>query len=70
MMIRKTKGLIGLFLVSTFWCYGYIDPGTGSYVVQILIAAFVALSVGIKVFWKNIKQFFGKLFTKNKKEMQ
>ena len=69
-MIRKIKVLIGLFLITTFWCYGYIDPGTGSYVVQILIAAFVALSVGIKVFWKNIKQFFEKLFSKNKKEAQ
>jgi len=69
-MIRKAKLLIVVFLISTFWCYGYIDPGTGSYMIQILIAAFVALSLGIKVFWKNIKQFFGRLFSKNKKEMQ
>ena len=64
-MIRKAKVLIVVFLISTSWCYGYIDPGTGSYMVQILIAAFVALSVGIKIFWKNIKQFFGRLFSKN-----
>ena len=70
MMIRKAKLLIVVFLISTFWCYGYIDPGTGSYMVQILIAAFVALSLGIKVFWKNIKQFFGRFFSRDKKETQ
>jgi hypothetical protein len=69
-MIRKTKLFIVVFLISTLWCFGYIDPGTGSYMVQILIAAFVALSLGIKIFWKNIKQFFGRLFSKNKKEAQ
>ena len=67
-MTKKIKALIILFLFSTFWCYGYIDPGTGSYVIQILIAAFVGISVGLRVFWKNIKEFFRKLFKKEKKE--
>jgi hypothetical protein len=44
--------------------YSYIDPGTGSYVFQILIAAFVAISFAIKVYWLKIKKFVGKLFAK------
>ena len=69
-MIKKTRVLILLFFISTFWCYGYIDPGTGSYLIQILIAVFVGASLGIKIFWKNIKFFFGKLFGKKDKEAQ
>lgn len=64
-MRKKAITLVILFLMTTFWCYGYIDPGTGSYVVQVLIAAFVGLSVGVKVFWKNIKDFFTKSGSKD-----
>jgi hypothetical protein len=48
--------------------YAYIDPGTGSYVIQILIAAFVSISFAVKIFWKRIKAFFLKLFKKDRHE--
>lgn len=35
----------------------YIDPGTGSYVLQIAIAFLVGLAFSIKVFWKRIVAF-------------
>lgn len=38
----------------------YIDPGTGSYVLQIAIAFLVGLAFSIKVFWKRIVAFFRK----------
>jgi len=41
---------------------GYIDPGTGSYVLQIAIAFLVGLAFSIKVFWKKIVAFLRKLF--------
>jgi len=44
--------------------YAYIDPGTGSYVFQIIIAAFVALSFMVKIYWLKIKGFIGRLFSK------
>jgi hypothetical protein len=66
-MIKRTKTSILLFLLTTFWCYGYIDPGTGSFLVQVIIALFVGASLGIKIFWKNIKNFVVKLFSKEKK---
>jgi hypothetical protein len=46
------------------YAYCYIDPGTGSYVFQIIVAAFVAISFAVKVFWHKIKGFFQKLFAK------
>jgi len=61
--------LVLLILCSLFFprlSFGYIDPGTGSYVIQLLIAAFVAISFGIKIFWKKIKIFLLKVFHKNK----
>jgi hypothetical protein len=54
----------------TAWEYGYIDPGTGSYVIQIIIAALVGASLGVKIFWRNIKGFFSKLFSKGSKSQE
>lgn len=41
---------------------GYIDPGTGSYMLQIAIAFLVGLAFSIKVFWKKIAAFLRKMF--------
>jgi len=40
----------------------YIDPGTGSLIIQVLIASFIGGLFLIKVFWRRIKTFFDKLF--------
>lgn len=59
----KMAGLAaGCGLLFPVFAYGYIDPGTGSYVFQIVIAAFVAFSFAVKVYWHKIKKFSGRLF--------
>jgi hypothetical protein len=42
----------------------YLDPGTGSYVFQVLVAAVIGGLFAIKMFWQRIKHFFGNLFSK------
>jgi len=42
----------------------YLDPGTGSYLFQILIAGLVGGLFALKLFWRQIKDFFQKLFGK------
>lgn len=49
------------------YAYSYIDPGTGSYIFQILVAAFVAVSFAVKIYWQKIKKFAGRLFAKKEK---
>lgn len=44
--------------------HAYIDPGTGSYILQLLFAAFIGISLGISLFWKKIKAFCAGLFRK------
>jgi len=44
---------------------GYIDPGTGSFIIQILIAGLCGGLLAIKLFWNNIKSVFSKLFHKD-----
>lgn len=40
----------------------YLDPGSGSYLIQILIAALLGSAFVIKGFWKQITGFFMRLF--------
>ena len=50
--------------------YAYLDAGTGSYMIQIIIAIAVGGAFGIKIFWRRIYSFFKRLFSKEKKDEQ
>ncbi len=67
-MIKRFQFVLLLLVFFTIESYGYIDPGTGSYIVQIIIAAFVGASLGVKIFWGRIKGFFSNLFSGKKKD--
>lgn len=45
----------------------YLDPGTGSFIIQILIAGLLGSLFAIKIFFNTIKDFFKNLFSKGKK---
>lgn len=47
--------------------YAYLDPGAGSYFLQILLAALVGSIFTIKMFWRSIKNFFMKPFRRHEK---
>ena len=47
--------------------HGYIDAGTGSLIIQFLIAGAVGGLFLIKVFWTKVKAFFSNLFSKARK---
>jgi len=49
------------------FAYAYLDPGTGSYIFQLIIADTVGLLFAAKVYWRRIKGFFTGLFSRDKK---
>lgn len=58
--------MIAIQLVISPNAFAYLDPGTGSYVFQVLIAAFIGGLCTIKMFWQKIRMFFSDLFFKKK----
>ncbi|MEO5594699.1 MAG: hypothetical protein ABIR15_10425 [Chitinophagaceae bacterium] len=44
----------------------YIDPGSGSYLIQVIIAAILGVTFYFKTIWLRIKMFF----SGRKKEQQ
>jgi len=37
----------------------YLDPGSGSFLIQLLIAALLGAAVALRAYWGKIKGWFG-----------
>ena len=63
-LICLISNIIAIFLIVTN-AYAYLDPGTGSFILQAIIGFLAALSAGFLYYWTKVKNFFLKLFKKN-----
>jgi hypothetical protein len=63
-----SKVLVYTSSIVLFWsiaapsAFAYIDPGSSSFIVQILIGAAAGGALAIATFWRRIKAFFSRLF--------
>ncbi len=57
-----------ILLVFSQPAYAYLDPGSGSYLIQIAIASFFGSLYFIKVFWGRIKLFVTNVFSRERHE--
>ena len=48
----------------------YLDPGSGSFLIQLLLAGIVGAGFLIKVYWKKIKGLFNRSATKKQDDDQ
>ena len=65
----KRCGIFGVaFLLVVFpeKAFAYLDPGTGSYVVQVAIAGAVSAMFAIRIFWGRLKDLFHNIFKRDK----
>jgi hypothetical protein len=66
-LARWSAGTVIIFTCLFFVCpaeeaYAYIDPGTGSYLLQFLIGAVFASLFAIKAFWSRIRASLPRVF--------
>lgn len=54
--------LIGLFSNGIFIsnAFAYLDPGTGTVILQALVGVLVGVGITIKVYWHRIREKFRK----------
>ena len=62
-MQKTTLFLFGSIFPLT--AFAYLDPGTGSIILQGLIAAVAAAGFFMKTYWFKLKSFFGKSKSKS-----
>ncbi len=59
--------LVLLLFIFPSDAYAYLDPGTGSYIMQLLLAFVLGGLFTIKLYWKKVKKIFLKIFRLIKK---
>ena len=62
--IKRMAGLFALtaLIMTAFTAdaHAYIDTSTGSYILQVLLAGLMGIMLTLKVFWKQIKNYFSR----------
>ena len=62
----RARVAIVVFFVVGFTCLflpvanAYVDPGSGSFIFQALIAGLLAVAVAFRVFWRRVLGVFSK----------
>jgi len=59
--ISKLIILLSLVILNTVLfdeAFAYIDPGSGSLIIQTLIGALVGITIAVRVYWERIKMKF------------
>jgi hypothetical protein len=68
-MARRIARCWPLVALGTFLlvrqAYGYVDPGTGSYVLMTLLAGLLTLTYTLKIYWRHLAGFFRYKFGRN-----
>ena len=69
MKLLSTIILINFFFINN--AQAYIDPGSGSIILQALLGALAAAGATVSIYWNKIKNLFkrNKKFEKDKKEI-
>lgn len=66
-MTRISQKISALILLTGFAtpAAAYLDPGAGSFILQMLIAGIVGALFTIKLYWYRFKTFVARLFGKD-----
>ena len=66
-LLRLSKYILIIYFFSLTNAFAYLDPGTGSVILQAIIAAIAAASATVTFYWRKIKMKIKSLFTKKNK---
>ena len=55
-----------IFFVPSANAYAYLDPGTGSMILQALLGVLAAVGAYITLYWRKFKNLISKIFQKKK----
>ena len=70
-MLKQYQVFLLMIIPSIFYqfsvpdAFAYIDPGTGSIIIQMIIGGLVGTGIAVKVFWYRIKSALSPSFKRN-----
>ena len=62
--------ILAFLYIVTFpnYAYAYLDPGTGSIILQAIIGFLAASVTAISIYWSKFKSLISKIFNRKEKE--
>ncbi|MFT7559806.1 MAG: hypothetical protein ACI93R_001721 [Flavobacteriales bacterium] len=68
--MNTSKVLLSLFLLSAAApAFAYLDPGSGSAIMSVIIGSVVALSLMIKTYWYKLKSMVSRSKPTNEEDL-
>lgn len=64
MKLNRPLILTALALVAATPASAYIDPGTGSYIFQIILGSVIGMGMALKAYWARVSDFLRRIFRK------
>lgn len=58
----------GIFMAYQPSAHAYLDPGTGSLILQAIIGAFLAMALTVKLWWRRLMGLFFKYEDEDEEE--
>ena len=55
-----------ILFAQSFEAHAYLDPGTGSLILQALLGILAAIGAYITLYWRKFKNLINKIFQKKK----
>ena len=65
-MLKIISKITFLLSLLTSPAYAYLDPGTGSLIIQALFGILAAIGAYITLYWRKLKNLLNKIFKKKK----
>jgi len=65
LLVNRLTCIAAVIILMPPPAFAYIDPGTGSLIIQGVIGAIAAVGVTLKIYWHKIKIFFAGNSKKN-----
>jgi len=57
----------GIFISNA---YAYLDPGSGSVIIQLIIGALIGIGVTMKLYWVQLKYKLSSIFSTSKNDQK
>jgi len=52
---------LAVLTASSTWAHAYLDPGTGSFVLQLIVGGAIAAAATVRLYWERTKEIARKL---------
>ena len=62
MNFRSSVSILAILMIfghlSISDAYAYLDPGSGSIIIQLLVGTLVGVGIALKIYWQKLKMKF------------